>query len=277
MTKRDYKKRRSSNDPSQKPTGRTEPAGSWENIAHWYDSIVGESGSDYHRTILVPKTVELLAPVKGMKVLDVGCGQGVLTRALQAAGCDATGIDLSPSMIALAKKRSSPKIKFVIGDGKRLNDFDDASFDAAVYLMAIAGMDPLADVISSAARVLRPGGSAIAIVTHPCFRIPRQSHWGFEEERKIQYRRIDMYMTEAAIPIFSYRKGFKEGEHTTTYHRPLSAYVSAFAERGFSVAALEEWTSDKKSQPGPLAKAENRARAEIPLFLAIKATLGVKN
>lgn len=58
---------------------------------------------------------------------------------------------------------------------------------------------------------------------------------------------------------------------TTTYHRPLSAYVAAFVRAEFAVTGLEEWASSRTSDSGPHAKAENLARREIPMFLAIIA------
>jgi hypothetical protein len=58
---------------------------------------------------------------------------------------------------------------------------------------------------------------------------------------------------------------------TTTYHRPLQTYVRALAQAGFAIDALEEWASARQSQPGPRAQEEDRARREIPMFLAVRA------
>ena len=119
-------------------------------------------------------------------------------------------------------------------------------------------------------RWLKPGGRFVMVTTHPCFRIPRQTHWGWDEQKKIQYRRVDLYGSESAIPIltppFSQPDSF-----TVTYHRPLQSYVQALAEAGLGVDGLEEWTSHKTSEPGKRSKAENRARQEIPLFMALRA------
>jgi hypothetical protein len=57
---------------------------------------------------------------------------------------------------------------------------------------------------------------------------------------------------------------------TLTYHRPIQYYVRAMAEAGLLVNAIEEWPSLRQSQPGPRAQAENRARREIPMFLAVR-------
>jgi hypothetical protein len=51
----------------------------------------------------------------------------------------------------------------------------------------------------------------------------------------------------------------------------LQFYFKALRKAGFLVSRLEEWNSQKKSQPGPRADAENRARKEFPLFLALEA------
>ena len=60
---------------------------------------------------------------------------------------------------------------------------------------------------------------------------------------------------------------------TVTFHRPIGEYVAALASAGFVVDALEEWASQRTSQPGPRAEEENRARREIPMFLALRARL----
>lgn len=58
---------------------------------------------------------------------------------------------------------------------------------------------------------------------------------------------------------------------TWTFNRPIQAYVRAIAEAGMVVDAIEEWTSARRSAPGPRADEENRARREIPMFLAVRA------
>ena len=53
----------------------------------------------------------------------------------------------------------------------------------------------------------------------------------------------------------------------------MTPAFAALVGAGFAVDGLEEWVSNKKSQPGKKAKAENRSRKEIPLFLALRAKL----
>ena len=58
--------------------------------------------------------------------------------------------------------------------------------------------------------------------------------------------------------------------YTWTFHRPIGTYVKALRNAGLLVDALEEWPSHKSSEPGPRAAAENTARKEIPMFLAMR-------
>jgi ubiquinone/menaquinone biosynthesis C-methylase UbiE len=99
-------------------------------------------------------------------VLDLGCGTGVVTRAIAArdgfAGA-VTGVDQSPEFIAAAQRLAADegvgdRVAFAVGDAHEL-DFPAATFDAAVAHTLVSHVrDPLA-VLAEAARVIRPGGS----------------------------------------------------------------------------------------------------------------------
>jgi SAM-dependent methyltransferase len=203
-------------------------------------------------------------------VLDLACGQGVFSRYLSQRKIKVTGLDTSEEMIRFAQSRSDPSIRFEHADAQNPQALQGKTFDAVVCLLALQNIESLPPVMANVKRWLKPGGRFVMVTTHPCFRIPRQTHWGWDEQKKIQYRRVDLYGSESAIPIltppFVQSKSF-----TVTYHRPLQGYVQALTEAGLCVDGLEEWASHKTSEPGKRAKAENRARQEIPLFLALRA------
>jgi len=155
-------------------------------------------------------------------------------------------------------------------DARRLDALADGTYDAAACVMAVQDTDGLEQLCGGLARALRPGGHAVFVMMHPCFRVPRQSEWGWDEAKKTQYRRIDRYATSMTIPIATH-PGREPGQQTLFYHRPLADYVNALGQAGLAVVACEELLTHRRSDPGSHSRGENRAAQEIPIFLALKA------
>jgi 2-polyprenyl-3-methyl-5-hydroxy-6-metoxy-1,4-benzoquinol methylase len=245
----------------------------WDAQAAWYDRLVGEDGSDYHKEVILPGTMRLLAPAAGERILDLGCGQGVFCRLLAAHGVEVTGVDLSKELIAAAKRyESTERIHYRIADACALPaDLRRGSYDAATCILAVGNMKSITGFFQGAAEAVKKGGRLIVVIMHPCFRIPRQSHWQFDEAKKLQYRRIDRYLSPLAIPIITH-PGRKDSPYTTMFHRPLHEIVNSASSAGWKITAVEEWTSNRHST-GRRARAENRARSEFPLFLAVRAEI----
>jgi SAM-dependent methyltransferase len=97
--------------------------------------------------------VELLAPVAGERILDLGCGDGALTAELAARGCVVVGVDASAAQVEGARRRG---LDARVCDGARL-DFD-AKFDAVFSNAALHWMTDPDAVIAGVRRALRPGG-----------------------------------------------------------------------------------------------------------------------
>lgn len=253
---------------------QAQPAGSesWNPVADWYTGWVGVEGSEHHRRLAIPALLELLRPARGEHVLDVGCGPGVLAPHVARAGGRYTGVDASPRLLAFARRHHGAHGRFIQGDATRLQEVDGISagaFDAAVFLLSIQDIDPLDDALTAAAWALKEGGRMVLLMTHPCFRIPRQSGWGWDGQRRLVYRRVDRYLTPLAVPMKGYgtvRRGF-----TRSYHRPLGAYVNGLAACGLLVNGVHEIPTHRPPEHGPRAKAERAAHREIPLFLALRA------
>ena len=233
---------------------------SWERAADWYDGWVGAHGSVYHRRVALPATLELLALTSGERLLDIGAGQGVLAPDAARRGAAYVGVELSPRLLRRARERHGDTGRFLLGDARALPpEVQSGAFDAVSFLLSVQDMDPLEAVIGEAARALRPGGRLVLFMVHPCFRVPRQSGWGYDPARKLPVRRIDRYLTPLAVPMGK----------TTSYHRPLSAYVDALARHRVGVDRLLELGDDE-----PWARRHGRPfNGDIPLFLALR---GVK-
>lgn len=242
------------------------PSTSWQPVSQWYNSSVGESGHYYHQHVVIPKSLAILGSPES--VLDLACGQGVLARHLPAETYY-QGIDIAPSLIAFAKKNSeNSNHHFAVADVARESlPIQKKDFAAATIILALQNIEHSGQVMKNAAQHLKIGGTLLIVLNHPCFRIPRQSSWGVDEDKKTQYRRIDRYLSPLKIPITAH-PGQKNSALTWSFHQPLSVYSQQLRATGFVIEALEEWSSDKTSV-GKAAKMENRGRSEFPLFLAL--------
>ncbi len=238
------------------------PSG-WNEVAGWYDGWVGQTGSEHHRHLAIPTILNLLDLQPGQHLLDIGAGSGVLAQAIQPIDASYTGIDISPKLIRKARQYHGACGRFIVGDARNLKRIVKASeFDSCAFLLSIQDMNPLKSVFDNAAYALRGGGIVAIVMTHPCFRIPRQSGWGYETGKQLQYRRIDRYLTPLNIPMKQHNHGA-----TISFHRPLSTYINTLAECGFLIDRLDEITTYQQSDD----RAEQRANQEIPLFMGLRA------
>jgi ubiquinone/menaquinone biosynthesis C-methylase UbiE len=127
--------------------------------------------SRYHDSF-APVTTQSIEPLldaahvrKGVRVLDVACGPGYVSAAAAARGARVTGLDFSSEMVHEARQRY-PDLDFMEGDAEAL-PLPDASFDAVVFNFGMLHFARPENALSSAYRVLRPGGRVAFTVWAP--------------------------------------------------------------------------------------------------------------
>jgi trans-aconitate methyltransferase len=101
--------------------------------------------------------VELLAPKPGERILDLGCGDGVLTKKLPDFGCQVVGVDASPEFIVAARALG---LDARLMDGQALTFKDE--FDAVFSNAALHWMKEMDKVVDGVWRALKPGGRFVA-------------------------------------------------------------------------------------------------------------------
>jgi ubiquinone/menaquinone biosynthesis C-methylase UbiE len=136
------------------------------NRAYYDDFSTGyerERGRGYHQLIddLELDVVEPLC--RGRRVLEVGCGTGLILERLSAAADDAWGVDLSAGMVRAAKERG---LQVVLGSATAL-PFANESFDLVCSFKVLAHVPAIRDALSDIARVTRPGGQMILEFYNP--------------------------------------------------------------------------------------------------------------
>ena len=197
----------------------------WSDIAVWYDELV-QAGSGPHETA-VECLLRMCPSLAGAAVLDVGCGQGLASRAVAHAGADrVVGTDASEPMVDLARRHAAlqgHEIEYVIDDAQCLDAFDTASFDGVTCQLALMDIPDLGATLRAIRRVLRDDGWFVFVIGHPCFLAP------------------DAELTErtdgrAAVALTGYfderfwRSSNPNGVRCAgNHHRMLSTYLNALA------------------------------------------------
>jgi SAM-dependent methyltransferase len=244
----------------------------WESQAKWYDEVVGDDGDDFYRRLILPTVLKRIDGQPGELVLDVACGQGVLGRVLAKTGMRTLGVDASPSLIAAAKTRAGGTERHVVGDVRILHAaIGDEMVDHAAAVLSLQDLDPIAPVFAGLSHRVKAGGRLVIVLTHPGFRIPKRSTWGWDEAECIRYRRLDGYLLPFAVPIFTHPGRPEDPSRTMSFHRPIGTYLNAMGEAGFAVTGADELCSHRRGTLGQRSAAEDLAAREFPLFLVLTA------
>jgi len=201
-----------------------------DDIDHWNKAAARYSATgspdDFISAQLIPLIWESLGDVSGKRVLDAGCGHGILSASLAQAGALVLGIDGSSELLKRASEHAAD-VEFIEHD-LRIALPELGQFDAVVAHMVVMDVDPLAAMIESVAGCLRPGGKFIYTMTHP-------GVFGFKtsEDDEGRYRKLRDYLKHSTRWIESF------GGHTH-YHRPLSYYINLSAQFGLATTRFCE-------------------------------------
>jgi ubiquinone/menaquinone biosynthesis C-methylase UbiE len=143
------------------------PVARYDAVANFY-----AAGFDATDDAVSNALLDLLGPVSGLRVLDIACGHGRLTRELARRGADVVGLDISGKLLekARAAERSKPLgIQYVHADVTAPGAVGQAAFDVASCSFGLSDIDDLDGAIAAVSSALRPGGRFAFSILHPCF------------------------------------------------------------------------------------------------------------
>ena len=235
--------------------------GLWDEHAQWWiDGFTNGADPEYVEQI-IPLAVEELAG--RVKVLDLGCGDGQIARALAAQGADVLGVDPTQLHIDVAIERGGGPT-YLLGGATQIPALDN-SFDAVVACLVFEHIDQMDEAMTEVARVLKPQGQFSFFLNHPLLQTPGS---GWIDDHIIdppeQYWRIGPYLVET--------ESIEEVEkdvYIRFIHRPLSRYINALIANGMTIERMVE-----PSPPaGFLARAPEYALAHtVPRLLYLRST-----
>jgi len=230
----------------------------WETHAAQWIRWARAPGHDSYWRLHRDQFLRLLPP-PGRLTLDIGCGEGRLSRDLKQLGHRVIAIDGSPSMVAAARE-ADPSMDIRLADAAAL-PIEDASADLAVAFMSPHDMDDMSGAVRESARVLQRGGKLCLAIVHPI-----NSAGNFVD------RTADAAFVIKGdyLGVFDYSDAIEHNGLPMTFcsrHRPLESYFLALEEAGFVVEALRE-----PRVPDQAADTEaDRRWQRLPLFLHIRA------
>jgi SAM-dependent methyltransferase len=232
----------------------------WEEEAANWVAFARTPGHDRaHENTNLPALLSLL-PEPGSRTLDLGCGEGRLSRLLAGRGHRVVGVDAAPTMVrqAATHEEAEPVIR---GDAGAL-PFRDEAFDLVLAYMCLHDIDQMPAAVAEVGRVLRTGGRLCVAIPHPV-----SSAGGFEgRDGDEPFVITGSYLDPAPTQMVADRAGIRLTFHSE--HRPLEEYSLALERAGLLIEAIREVRAPDEFV---IREPSQRRWQRIPLFLHIRA------
>lgn len=230
-------------------------AAGWDgNAAAWIEwTRRGLDSYAHHKMTFLP-----LVPPAGRLTVEVGAGEGRVSRELKAQGHQVLAVDYSMTMAKAAAMHPVVPVRAVVGDATSL-PLASRVADCVVAFMSMHDIDDIEKAMSEVGRVLVPGGKLVMAIVHPL-----NSAGDFDRQAVDPGR--PPYVIQHAYTKARYYTNVRHREDLTmTYHgihRPLQAYADALAGAGLVIEQLHERSSDNPEDKW----------SRIPVFLHIVAS-----
>jgi SAM-dependent methyltransferase len=209
-----------------------------------------------------PALRALLPDLRGLSVVDLGCGYGWFCRWAQEQGAGRVlGLDVSEKMLAQAKATTSAA--GIIYERADLESFDlpEASFDVAYSSLALHYIKDVGAFVAKVHSALKPGGRLVFSTEHPIYMAPSHPGWSIEGDGRETWP-LDGYLREGPRTTDWFAPG------VVKHHRTIGTTLNSLIRVGFTITHVEEWrpTDEQISANPHWAKELDR-----PMFLLVAA------
>jgi SAM-dependent methyltransferase len=248
----------------------------WEaNAAAW--TALVRQGYDVCRDALnTPAFLKMLPPVRGLRGLDVGCGEGYNTRLVAQRGARMWALDVSPTFVRAAREaeQAAPLgITYLVGSALDLPWAED-TFDFVMATMSLMDVCDTEGALVEAARVLRPGGFLQFSIIHPCFYTPRWK-WVYEEGERVGVICGDYFQESDGETVAEWSFGGAPTEaraayqpfRTPLFFRTLARWLNGIVAAGLAVEECVEPHPDARQMEECPYIADNQV---VPNFMILR-------
>lgn len=255
-----------------------EVADYWEGNADAWTTMARQGFDICRNHLNAPGFLSILPDVRGLKGLDVGCGEGYNTRLVADLGATLIGVDICEKFLAFARETEladnrSPRIEYKFASTGAL-PFDAASFDFVMATMSMMDMPNIPQAVSEIFRVIKPGGFFQFSICHPCFQTPMFA-WTKDSEGEPIGVVCGNYFQEELEQVHEWTFSSAPEElrnqfgnfKIPTYFKTLSGWLNLLIEHGFVLERFLE------PCPGPelIKKFPSlKGLAQVALFLHIR-------
>jgi 2-polyprenyl-3-methyl-5-hydroxy-6-metoxy-1,4-benzoquinol methylase len=209
-----------------------------------------------------PALRALLPDLRGLNVLDLGCGYGWFCRwAHEQGAARVLGLDVSEKMLAQA--RTLTTVGGITYKRADLETFDlpAASFDVAYSSLVLHYIRDVASFFAKVHRALTPGGRLVFSTEHPIYMAPSNPGWSTDSDGRETWP-MHGYLTEGPRTTDWLAKG------VVKHHRTIGTTLNVLIREGFAITHVEEWgPTDEQIAANPQWARER----ERPMFLLVAA------
>jgi len=235
----------------------------WNQYSAWWKETFTNGKDAEYEAVIIPLILELIG--EGEAILDVGSGEGQVSRAVAAKNRSSTIVGIDPSKsqldnsLAQTEQLYDNSLLYLQSTAEHL-PFAADTFDVAVCCLVIEHMSNQDLALSEVCRVLKNGSRFILLINHPLFQC---SGSGLVDDQILneQYWRVGPYLIEDTLV-----EEVDEGVYLPFAHRPISRYINPLAEKDFVLVKMIE--------PAPLENMIDMSvapelEAAIPRLLAM--------
>lgn len=204
----------------------TSTRNTYDQVADEYVKLFGSRNeSDFSEDPVATYFFGTIGDVKGLKVLDAGCGEGYVSRILTSQGATVTGIDICEPLVEVARTKDSQNTTtfYVRNLSEPIPELEN-QFDLIASNMVLNDVPDYLGFISTICPMLKSGGRAVFSLNNPYSAVLRS--------------KVENYF-DSGTPTL-YRGMSAAGVKVYYYHRTLEEYITAFRDNGLLLRSLQD-------------------------------------